>query len=215
MLRRREFMAYKDVLPSGYKRCKYLQSNNKQYINTGIIQRSTRTWDVQIQQSGTSGNGWVGTGVDYGAAAAVNLLGYGKIACGISVNGAWKAPIKSPVSTDFEKHSITLKSGLFIVDGFETTTPAWTNYDSPGVAITLFGFVTQWKNNKVVLITGEQKIYYHRVIDSEVTIQEFIPALDESGVPCMYDIITATPFYNNGSGTFGYELMDGTYVTPR
>ena len=120
----------------------------------------------------------------------------------------------SSVSADFEKHSITLKSGLFIVDGFETTTPAWTNYERPGVSITLFGFATQWKNNPVFLLTGEQKIYYHRVIDDGVTIQEFIPALDESGVPCMYDIITATPFYNNGRGTFGYELMNGTYVAP-
>ena len=72
-------------------------------------------------------------------------------------------------------------------------------------------------NADKIKVTGkkmEQKIYYHRVIDSEVTIQEFIPALDESGVPCMYDTITATPFYNNGRGTFGYELMNGTYVAP-
>lgn len=208
-------MACKDVLPPGYKRCKYLESNKKQYINTGIIQSSTRTWDVHIQQIGTSGNGWVGSGVDFGAAAAVNLLGYGKISCGISVNGKWKSPIRSPVSTDFEKHSITLKSGLFIVDGFEITTPEWTNYSNSNVAITLFGFATQWNSSAVGLLTGKQKIYYHRVIDSDVTIQEFIPALDESGVPCMYDIITATPFYNNGSGTFGYELMDGTYIAPQ
>ena len=214
MLRRRELMACKDVLPSGYKRCKYLQSNNKQYINTGIIQRSTRTWDAQIQQSGTSGTGWVGSGVNYGAAAAVNFLNSDKIFCGISVNEAWESPILSPVSTDFEKHSITLKSGLFIVDGFETTTPVWTNYSNSKVAITLFGFATQWGSNPVALLTGEQKIYYHRVIDADVTIQEFIPALDESGVPCMYDTITATPFYNNGRGTFGYELMNGTYVAP-
>lgn len=214
MLRRRELMADRCELPSGYRRCKYLESNNKQYINTGIIQRSTRTWDAQIQQSGTSGIGWFGVGTDHGAASAVNFLNYDKIACGISVNEAWKSPILSPVSTDFEKHSITLKSGLFIVDGFETTTPAWTNYSNSKVAITLFGFATQWKNLPVELLTGEQKVYYHRVIDSEVTIQEFIPALDESGVPCMYDIITATPFYNNGRGTFGYELMNGTYVAP-
>ena len=167
-----------------------------------------------MQQSGTSGTGWVGTGTNYGAAAAVNLLNRDKIFCGISTNEVWKSPIFSPVSTDFEKHSITLKSGLFIVDGFETTTPAWTNYGNSKVAIILFGFATKWGSQPVALLTGEQKIYYHRVIDNGVTIQEFIPALDESGVPCMYDTITATPFYNNGSGTFGYELMDGTYVAP-
>lgn len=214
MLRRRELMACKDVLPPGYKRCKYLQSNNKQYINTGIHATHTHTWDAQIQQSGKSGTGWVGVGSDYGVGFAVNFFGYDKIACGISVDSKWKSPIFSPVSTDFEKHSITLKSGLFIIDGFGITTPVWTNYSNLSVAITLFGFATQWGHNNATLITGGQKIYYHRIIDSEVTIQEFIPALDESGVPCMYDIITATPFYNNGRGKFGYELMDGTYVAP-
>lgn len=38
---------------------------------------------------------------------------------------------------------------------------------------------------------------------NEVT-RDFIPALDETGTPCMYDLVTKTPFYNNGTGDFLY-----------
>ena len=41
-----------------------------------------------------------------------------------------------------------------------------------------------------------------------------IPALDRNGTPCMYDTVSKHTFYNAGTGEFGYELMDGTYVEP-
>ena len=31
---------------------------------------------------------------------------------------------------------------------------------------------------------------------------EFIPALDSTGTPCMYDTVTRTPIYNSGRGAF-------------
>ena len=37
---------------------------------------------------------------------------------------------------------------------------------------------------------------------SSVMVCSLVPALDQSGVPCMYDTVTGTPFYNSGSGAF-------------
>ena len=33
-----------------------------------------------------------------------------------------------------------------------------------------------------------------------------IPCLDDNNVPCMYDTISGDTFYNQGTGTFGYEV---------
>ena len=34
-----------------------------------------------------------------------------------------------------------------------------------------------------------------------------IPCLNEHNVPCMYDTVSGKSYYNKGTGTFGYELL--------
>lgn len=41
-----------------------------------------------------------------------------------------------------------------------------------------------------------------------VQVSCFIPVIDPSGVPCMYDTIGKKPYYNRGSGTFSYKIKD-------
>lgn len=41
-----------------------------------------------------------------------------------------------------------------------------------------------------------------------------LPCLDSSGVPCVVDVITRNAYYNCGTGSFGYETMDGAIVQP-
>lgn len=50
------------------------------------------------------------------------------------------------------------------------------------------------------------KLYYIKFYDSEDTLlRDFIPVLDSNNVPCLYDKVSNTYFYNQGSGTFLYE----------
>ena len=45
-------------------------------------------------------------------------------------------------------------------------------------------------------------------------IRNYIPALDPTGAPCMYDLVSKTPFYNKGTGDFlypGEETKATTY----
>ena len=41
----------------------------------------------------------------------------------------------------------------------------------------------------------------------------FIPALGPTGAPCLYDIISQEPFYNNGTGDFLYPGAESQVVT--
>lgn len=46
------------------------------------------------------------------------------------------------------------------------------------------------------------RIYNCRIGTPTKTQRDFVPALDENGVPCMFDKVTKQPFYNSGTGAF-------------
>lgn len=45
-------------------------------------------------------------------------------------------------------------------------------------------------------------IYYAKIYDGENLVRDFLPCLDADGVPCLYDLISKTAFYNQGTGSF-------------
>ena len=49
------------------------------------------------------------------------------------------------------------------------------------------------------------KIYNFKTIDGGKPKNNFVPALDETGTPCMYDLVTYKTFYNSGTGEFEYD----------
>ena len=53
------------------------------------------------------------------------------------------------------------------------------------------------------------KIYSYKLYENNELIQHLKPSLDEDGIPCMYDTVTETYFYNQGTGTFGYGKSIG------
>lgn len=54
------------------------------------------------------------------------------------------------------------------------------------------------------------RIFYFALTEGDELMRDFIPVLDSKGVPCLYDRVTKTPYYNSGTGTFGYALKEST-----
>lgn len=48
------------------------------------------------------------------------------------------------------------------------------------------------------------KIYRFKISENEKIIRDFIPCLDNDGVPCMYDLVNDEVYYNQGDGHFNY-----------
>ena len=46
------------------------------------------------------------------------------------------------------------------------------------------------------------KLYSCAIYDNGIKIRDFKPCLDADGVPCLYDLVSGTAFYNQGSGGF-------------
>ena len=46
------------------------------------------------------------------------------------------------------------------------------------------------------------KVYFVKIWDNNTIVRDFIPVLDSNNTPCMYDKVSNTFFYNQGTGNF-------------
>lgn len=51
---------------------------------------------------------------------------------------------------------------------------------------------------------GSFKLHYCKIYDNGVIVRDFIPALDDNDVPCLYEKLEQKFYYNKGSGAFSY-----------
>ena len=56
-------------------------------------------------------------------------------------------------------------------------------------------------------------IYEAAISQGESIAMRFVPCLDPEGAPCMFDIISQEPFYNDGAGDFLYPGAESQVVT--
>ena len=225
MLRRRELMADMGGLPAGYRRCSFLQGKgnastyfvipaiditNKPYVLLECMYPSyledTNSFgsilnNIRCEQ----GIGWNGDAFAYnygnGYGGAISPKGSSNAQ---TASGVFKASQLSGKHLLFE-----YKNDAFYLDGIEQTIARENQYASGdlGIAKNVYLFGTN---------RGTTKRYfsgriYRFFVEGQINL---IPALDKNGTPCMYDTVSKQPFYNKGSGKFGYELTDGTYVAP-
>ena len=57
------------------------------------------------------------------------------------------------------------------------------------------------------------RVYSFKMKEDGALQRNFIPALDPEDTPCMFDTITRTPFYNQGTGDFLYPGAESQVVT--
>lgn len=200
-------------LPKGYKRCKYLESSKKQYIDTEITAEylhslldimpvmPTDSYFIGFSDGSyqISSGGWFGDNLreaypTYFYASRMGLMTRHIIECryGFELSG--------------------LASRYVAMDGvvIKNESIARPNYKA------LYSFYLFGRNRIGVYDQGYiGRGYSATMFDMNgVKLRSFLPALDDTGRPCMYDTVSKQPFYNSGTGEFGYELMDGTYVAP-
>lgn len=199
-------------LPSGYTEVKYLQSSGKQYINTGksiaYINSSNVTFVVNF---------------------AMTDITRTQIIFGVGTGGGLEKqlvfiPSTKKMRADYTNNYNTYYSTIIqedVVYAFEQTeTDGIFNDESKRIAyrvsldilFTLFG-----KNKSAGIEQGTLsrcKMFDFILKEDGVLAMNFIPCLDPNNRPCFYDTVSQQPFYNQGTGEFGYETMDGTVVAP-
>lgn len=191
-------------LPAGYTECEYLESTGTQWINTGI--NAAYVGDVAVDfvlmDSSIAAQtilGVYGGGVNFYPATIRNSDAV------FRYRETW--PIaESPAATNKDYHFkwhcgddkiITcISNGLTIYKATDRLLPT-----SIGSVFYMFAL----NSNGAVKYNAHARIKSVK-IDIIGSKAEFIPALDPSGRPCMFDLVSQQPFYNEGTGEFLYKV---------
>lgn len=196
-------VGYGFELPPGYTVCEYLETDGMQYIDTGII----------------PGAGY-GFSITYYAAVATGttILPYKLLGSSIYDNGRWGGvmihswgsgnysffcPITTKLLTFGSKATISFIDGTCNWNGEEfACNRASDNYPYIHGSV----WVMRVNSDKTDYGVNTHRCYNFKTYHYTDVIQNLVPVLDPSGVPCMYDTIGKKPYYNQGTGTFNYKL---------
>ena len=210
MRRRLLLMSKKSELPNGYKRCEYLESTGTQYIDTGYkIGPSLSSFEYRYRFDNLYAQRLFG--LIYDEIFYQHFINTNPLTMGIQMGlENWNDEIFSAIcDTAIHNIVVDLDKRIAVIDGKSNSIYSDKSKSSP-CSLYLFARNANGLTDKYAYA----KLYSFVIKDNGNVARNFIPAIDRSGRPCMYDTVTKQPFYNKGTGEFGYELMDGTYVAP-
>lgn len=208
-MNRRRLMALKKSggsvgLPDGFTAVEYIQTSGSQRIDTGVKSSAS-----------------VGLSADFclvDASTIQNLASvydpYKNYQLMVLAASRWGSPdgavwfvcgysaIQYFKKADTDRHVYHFNAdGQYAVemDGiqYEKADPSQTTF--PADTLNLWLFV---RNSPSVDGYARMKLYSCAMYDGGRKIRDFKPCLDADGVPCLYDLISKTAFYNQGRGSF-------------
>ena len=182
-------------LPEGYTAVEYIQSSGTQYIDTGrkLTQDSDITIDFQIVDRTNINAGIFGSresAAKNNLALFQNYSGSSVLSCDFSEYLKHRVA----VSKTFNRIKIQMnKNGVWVNDILKKSWSDVADFETPTNGLIFDVGNNNWTGNKAVM-----RLYSYTDGDA----QKLVPCLDADGVPCLYDLISKTAFYNQGSGSF-------------
>ena len=192
----------KNILPAGYKRLEYLESTGAQYINTG--RPSSNKTEVRA----------VAMVAPYAGATRYHRL-FGSDTSGEVPRLSLTLTVyetRMSFGSRFGSVSRSFNSGLTNADLEASAFEYFVSAASAGVVgkneqTNLLDAEWQCEAQTQLFCWGsggstDGRVYSFIVKEAGVLKLNFIPALDPTGAPCMFDTVSRKPFYNAGTGDF-------------
>lgn len=202
-------------LPAGYKRVEYLESTGVQYIDTLFAPDNTsglHTKHLYLNEENSRPGGTIGLNKLY--AISINYssgLAYG---FGNTYINVGNKELYSYIQNGYLNFSNRGVWGTYLTVADKTL----SGFHIPDIhfsgtsTIFIFGL-----NNGYGSLTHNftGRIYQVQISQGNVVVHSFVPCLDPTGAPCMYDTVSKQPFYNLGAGDFIYPTETTTYSLRR
>ncbi len=199
--------------------------SNGQYIDTGIVPSTIIKVEMKVKATPRtvpsakfdnmrftqvlfgSRNGWKSSEYafwfDYAGSDWQTQAGSGSIIYSIASTNNVNALPSYPawgkdciVGFEYGKFSLTY-------DGEYHEYPMRTSGGISSSVPTIWLFNLNSSENLTMWFNGDW--YYTKIWDRDTLVRDFVPALDENDIPCMYDKVSETYFYNQGTGNFTYK----------
>ena len=189
-----------DILPKGFKRVEYLESTGTQYIDTGLKGNLNTKIEAKVYSAKISSDSGYCIAGDFTTSTKAITMPFNFVSDGLYSRFGDKYITTGIQQQDGTYTFAVDKAGYYVngtkIANFNTTTSFTTDNN-----LMLFGFTGLGRNYLV------GKIYYCKIWNDTTLVANFIPALDTTNTPCMYDTVTQTAFYNQGTGQFTYGVI--------
>ena len=181
-------------LPEGFTAVNYLQSSGTQYIDTGrkLTQDSDITIDFRIVGEINRNAGMFGSRQ---SAYENNLAMFQTTSPNIfAVDFSEYPKYRFTTASSSERTKIRMnKAGAWVNDILKKSWSDVADFETPTNGLIFDVGNNNWTGNKAII-----RLYSY----TDGNTQKLVPCLDTSGIPCLYDLISKTAFYNQGSGSF-------------
>ena len=189
-------------LPDGFTAVEYIQTSGSQRIDTGVKSSASVGMSADFCLVDTRSN--QNLAQTYSDPERYQILVLMATNWGGTVRfiRGYFNTIKPIKEADTDRHIYHFNAdGQYTVemDGiqYEKADPSKTTFPADARNLYLFA-----RNSPYVDGYAYMKLYSCAMYDGGVKIRDFKPCLDADGVPCLYDLISKTAFYNQGSGSF-------------
>ena len=204
MIVRRIVLEDSEQLPEGYTAVEYIQTSGSQYIDTGVKASTSVGMSADFC--------FVDTRTNQNLAQAYSEYEHYQLL--VLMASSWGSPDGSVwflcgyktlqyfKKADTDRHIYHFNAdGKYTVemDGIQYAKADSSQTTFPADARNLWLFV---RNSPAIDGYARMKLYSCAMYDGGRKIRDFKPCLDADGVPCLYDLISKTAFYNQGKGSF-------------
>lgn len=188
--------SYLSVLPDGYRRVQYLESTGTQWIDTGVqVSENLKiNCEISVSHFGEQNMWLYGAGFKIFAFLAYFSRDYN--AYSYYLNDALKL---EPLNEN-EKYSIEQTKEYTKINDKKYL---FSTEDIINREMRLFGIKSPQTNE----VNFSGRIYSAKISEGAEIVRNFIPCLDDTGTPCMYDTVLRKAFYNQGT--------EGDFITDR
>lgn len=193
-------------LPEGYTAVEYIQTSGRQYIDTGVKASASigLSADFCFTDARTNQNlaqVYDGSGKYY-QLMVLMLSSWGSPDGSVWFLYGYRNTNQYFKKADTDRHIYHFNAdGQYTVemDGIQYAKADPSQTIFPADARNLYLFA---RNSQAADGYARMKLYSCAMYDDGRKIRDFKPCLDADGVPCLYDLISKTAFYNQGSGSF-------------
>ena len=195
-----------------YCEVEYLESDGNQYIDTGFVMESGKRMTFNGNMMWTQSQGNANFFYGYRSTSSAEYRGDMRAFFIYGASPAGRVAIRYGVNTDNStnvavslntKFNMSFDGDNLKVDGitYATLTQEYTPADYRSMWLfncNTMGYFSADVNHFI------GRIYNWQIWSGGVLVRDFIPVLDWNMTPCLYDKVTETLFYNQGSGSFTY-----------
>lgn len=207
---------YDQGLPIDYTPVEYLQCNGSQYIDTQTL----NVFEYELEYTATNTNNAILAGyVPKGRVRAFGIIERNKVAVATANSDYYReATVSAAV-----KNTVVYNANLgkyVMINGAKYETAAYGGkalIPSPMTAdVSAYLFACNTGEKGAQGIGYSARLYSAKLKNKELTVLfDGIPALDPTGAPCMFDLVSRKALWNEGAGDFIYPTESTTYALRR